>query len=172
MNSQPYESTWQESQNFIFRLWNPRIRSRDTAFPHDGTVPPWFRESRARRVQSMGASTLWHQNLSIAQRADGKEGERPSVSGASQFSSRFRGDHGFLTSAFVRRPARFVRPLDLPVWVVWHSFFFFLVLSFAPESYDARSIWGGWNRKFGVRCLQLKRARTFEKVATWFCFFV
>lgn len=41
--------------------------------------------------------------------------DSPSASGASQFGCRFRGRHGFLTAAFVRRPARLVRPLDPPV---------------------------------------------------------
>lgn len=149
------ETTCRESRRFAFRLWNPRIRRRDTAFPHDGTVPPWCWESSARpgngRVHAVTPEPQHRERE-----------DSPSASGASQFGCRFRGRHGFLTAAFVRRPARLVRPLDPPVWVGQFSL---LVLPFVLESYDASCIRSGWNRKLSVYGLQRKRARTFEKVA-------
>lgn len=65
----------------------------------------------------------------------GKKGESRSQS----HSSRISGDHGFVTSARVRRPARPVRRLDPPVWVLLRrTRLVFFVLSFVRESYDAK----------------------------------
>lgn len=99
----------------------------DSEIPGSGDVTPLFHMTGLSHPGAgspvRAASSQWARPRCDT-RISASSGQRSGKKAQSQFGSRVSGDHGFVTSACVRRPARPVRPLDPPVWVVRDSFFF------------------------------------------------
>lgn len=102
----------------------------DSEIPGSGDVTPLFHMTGLSHPGAgspvRAASSQWARPRCDT-RISASSGQRSGKKAQSQFGSRVSGDHGFVTSACVRRPARPVRPLDPPVWVVRDSVFFLCV---------------------------------------------